>query len=494
MSKINSSEPLSDRDIELASTGLAGQAELLAKGSVSAAELVDLSLRRIAATQSTLNAFRVVCEEEARAEAEAADRRLADGGDESAPLLGVPIAIKDDVDLAGHTTPFGCAGEYPPAREDAELVKRLRKAGAIIVGKTNAPEVGQWHFTESPEFGATRNPWNTDHTPGGSSGGAAAAVAAGVVPAAIGSDGAGSVRIPAGWTGLVGLKPQRGRISTWPDAEAFYGLTSFGPLARSVGDAALLLDAVTGNREGDLHRPPAPDEPFAVATAREPRRLRIAVSLSTPFGLTSKVDPEVRAATERMANRLADLGHEVVWEDPSYGLVGLGLVARGMPGVHAWLENHVPANAPLESRTRVHGRFGKALSGPPLRAARAAEPAMSQRIGEIFQRVDVVMTPTTAGLAPRIGDLDGRGYWRTSTVASSTCPFAFVWNVTGWPGLNVPAGLNSNGVPIGVQLLGHQNEEAKLLRLGAQLEAQGTEPSGGAIVRQLLGAPEAAAA
>ena len=183
----------------------------------------------------------------------------------------MPVAIKDDVDLAGHTTPFGCAGEHRPAERDAEPVRRLREAGAIVVGKTNAPEVGQWHFTETPAFGATRNPWNPDHTPGGSSGGAAAAVAAGIVPAAIGSDGAGSVRIPAAWSGLVGLKPQRGRISTWPDPEAFNGLTCFGPLTRTVADAALLLDVAPGNVPADL--PPAappPAEPFAAAAARDP--------------------------------------------------------------------------------------------------------------------------------------------------------------------------------------------------------------------------------
>src|SRR6201999_1905336 len=148
---------------------------------------------------------------------------------------------------------------------DAELVRRLHGAGAIIVGKTQAPEIGQWHFTETPTFGATRNPWHEDHTPGGSSGGAAAAVAAGLVAGAIGSDGAGSVRIPAAWCGLVGLKPQRGRISTWPDAEAFPGLTVFGPLARSAADAALLLDADAGPVPAALHQPPTATGLYAEA-------------------------------------------------------------------------------------------------------------------------------------------------------------------------------------------------------------------------------------
>jgi amidase len=469
MPESQASTPTAESEAELAFAGLEAQALMLVSGKVSSRELVELCLRRIAASQPSLNAFRVVCEEAALKEAAAADQRLASG--DGAALLGVPIAIKDDVDLAGHSTPFGCGGSHPPAKEDAELVRRLRAAGAIVIGKTQAPEVGQWPFTESAAFGATRNPWNTGHTPGGSSGGAAAAVAAGLVAGAIGSDGAGSVRIPAAWTGLVGLKPQRGRISTWPDPEAFNGLTCFGPLTRSVGDAALLLDAVAGDREGDLHRPPPHSESFAVAASQPLRPLRVALSFATPFGVPDKVDPEVRVATERIAERLVELGHEVVPADPRYGLVGLSLVPRGMAGVHEWLCDRVPDHDALEPRTRVHSRLGRALSGPPLRAARAAEPALARRIGRIFERVDVVLTPTTAAPPPRIGALEGCGYWATSTAASAACPFAFAWNVVGWPGLSVPAGFTAAGLPIGAQLLGQENDEATLLALGGQLEA-----------------------
>jgi amidase len=455
---------------DLAFAGLEAQARMLAAGEVSSRELVELALRRIAATQSTLNAFRVLREEDALREAELADARLAAG--EGAPLLGVPVAIKDDVELAGHTTPFGCGGDgFAPAAEDAELVRRLRASGAIVVGKTNAPEVGQWPFTESSAFGASRNPWSLDHTPGGSSGGAAAAVAAGLVAAAVGSDGAGSVRIPAAWTNLVGLKPQRGRISTWPDAEAFNGISCFGPLARSVGDAALLLDAVAGNVPGDQHQPPMPSASFAAIAAEGPPRLRVAVSFTTPFGVPDEVDPEIRVAVERLAGRLAGLGHEVVEENPRYGLVGAALVARGMSGVHEWLRDRVPDHGTLEARTRVHGRFGRALSGPALSAARAGEPALRRRIGRVFERCDVVLTPTTAKPPARIGALEGRGYWATSTAVSAACPFAFAWNVTGWPGLSVPAGFTAGGLPVGAQLLGRENDESTLLALGAELEA-----------------------
>ncbi|MEU9706474.1 amidase family protein, partial [Streptomyces sp. NPDC047981] len=229
-------------------SGLAEQARQLAEGTVTSTALVQAALDRIEATGPTLNAFRCTRPEAALAEAAEADRRLAAG--ERLPLLGVPMAVKDDTDVAGLPTRFGCAGDIPVATEDGEAVRRLKAAGAVIVGKTNSCELGQWPFTEGPAFGATRNPWNTDHTPGGSSGGSAAAVAAGIVPAALGSDGAGSIRIPAAWTHLVGIKPQRGRVSVHPYDDCFQGLTVNGPLARTVGDAALLLDAVAGPETG----------------------------------------------------------------------------------------------------------------------------------------------------------------------------------------------------------------------------------------------------
>jgi amidase len=452
---------------EKLAAGLREQATMLQAGEATSRELVEAAIERAEATQATLNAFRVICAEEALAAADEADRRLAAG--EGAPLLGVPVAIKDDVDLSGHTTPFGCGGGSPAVR-DAEAVRRLREAGAIPIGKTHAPEVGQWHFTETPLHGATRNPWNTDHTPGGSSGGAAAAVAAGVVPAAIGSDGAGSIRIPAAWTGLVGLKPQRGRVSTWPDPEAFNGLSCYGPLARTATDAALLLDAIQGNVPADLHKPKPPAEPFAEAATREPGPLRIAVSFAIPFGVSAKLHDEHREAIEGFAERLAGLGHEIVRTDPDYGLVGPAIIPRGMAGVDEWVSVHVEDRSTLEPRTRTHARLGKALRGLPLRLSRAAEPPLRRRVGRVFERCDVVLTPTTAKPPPRIGALDGRGYWATSSRASAICPFAFAWNVVGWPGISVPAGLTSEGLPIGAQLLGRENDEATLLSLAGSIE------------------------
>lgn len=279
------------------------------------------------------------------------------------------------------------------------------------------------------------------------------------------------MRIPAAWCGLVGLKPQRGRISTWPDREAFHGLTCFGPLARSAADAALLLDAVQGAVPADAHRPAPPTEPYAEAAGRPPERLRIAVSLGVPFGIHDRLCEEHRAATLDFARRLEALGHDVSLAELDYGLVAPALVPRGMAGVRDWIRDHEIDAAALEPRTRVHARLGAVLSGLPLRAARAAEPSLRRRLGKIFDAHDLVLTPTTAKPPPRIGALDGRGYWVTGSTASETCPYAFPWNVTGWPAISLPAGLTAEGLPIGAQLLAHEGQEGPLLAVAAQLEA-----------------------
>ncbi|MFD3548105.1 amidase [Streptomyces sp. NPDC058655] len=446
--------------------GLVEMAAALAEGSVSARLLTERALDRIAVAQPGLNAFRTVRTEAALAEADAADRRLAAG--ERLPLLGVPLAVKDDMDLAGEPTAFGCAGSFAPKTADCEAVRRLRAAGAVIVGKTQTPELGQWPFTEGEAFGLTRNPWNTDYTPGGSSGGSAAAVAAGLVPAALGSDGAGSVRIPAAWTHLIGVKPQRGRISTWPEPESFNGLTVNGVLARTVADAALLLDAASGQHAEDLHRP-APVSALEAAR-RAPRRLRIALSFAMPFTATPKsLHPEVRSAVERLAVRLESLGHEVVPEDPRYGPIGLTFVPRATAGVRDWADR-VPDRTLLDRRTHEAVRTGRMLGGLPLRLSRRAEAGLRWRVGEVFGRYDVVLTPTTATPPLRIGALAGLGALATDRAMIAACPYAWTWNVLGWPGVNVPAGFTRSGLPLGAQLLGPAHSEPLLLSLAAQVE------------------------
>lgn len=446
--------------------GLAEQAGLLARGEVSSVEMVSASLERIE-HKASLGAFRVVRADAALEEARRADKRLAEG--ERLPLLGVPVAIKDDTDLAGETTPFAVRGDHPVAVRDAEVVRRLRAAGAVIVGKTTTCEIGLWPFSESAGYGTARNPWNEEYSPGGSSGGSAAAVAAGMVAAAVGSDGAGSIRIPAAWTGLVGIKPQRGRVSGFPHTDPFNGITVWGPIARSVGDAALLLDVLTGSHPEDAYRLDPPLTPFAEAARRDPGRLRVAVSFRTAFGVSGRLDPEIRAAVERIARRLTSLGHKVFPADPDYGLVGLGLIPRGTSGAADRLDM---MNDPRpERRTEVEARIGRLVGRRLLPLAKRMDPGLRRRVGRIFQVADVVLTPTTARLPLRVGAFDGAGYQRTQSGSAAACPYAWTWNVLGWPGVNVPAGFSRSGLPIGAQLLGHDSDEATIISLAAQLEA-----------------------
>jgi amidase len=440
----------------------------LAAGTTTSDQLVRRSLDAIDASQSTLNAFRVVLRKQALADAAEADRKRAAG--QELPLLGVPIAVKDDVDVAGVPTRFGTQGYVRKADRDCEMVRRLRAAGAIIVGKTNTCELGQWPFTSGPGFGHTRNPWSSEHTPGGSSGGSAAAVAAGLVAAAIGSDGAGSVRIPAAWTHLVGIKPQRGRISTWPLPESFNGITVNGVLARTVTDAALVLDAASGNVPGDFHQPP----PVRVSdfVAQAPGPLKIAMSTKFPYTVfRPRMHPEIRAAMETVAGQLEELGHTIVKTDPDYNLrMSWNFLSRSTAGLLDWVDRLGP-NVTLDKRTLANARTGWLLSQNTLRKARAREAASQRRIGWIFNLVDVVLAPTTAQPPLRVTDFDGRGGLSTDRTMVRACPLTWPWNLLGWPSINVPAGFTYGGLPIGVQLMGPADSEPLLISLAAELEA-----------------------
>jgi amidase len=409
-----------------------------------------------------------VLDEQARAEAERAQARLDAG--ETAPLLGVPVAIKDEFDLAGQLNTHGCGAGAEPAREDSEIVRRLRAAGAIPIGITKVPELTIWPFTETETWGKTRNPWNTDRVPGGSSGGSGVAVAAGLAPVALGSDGAGSIRIPAAWCGLFGIKPQRARISYSPLPEHWHGMSVPGPLARRVLDAALVLDAVAGPGPGDAATAPAPAEPFAEAAQRAPGKLRIATSLKVPLLVASRVSPQSRRAVETTAELLGSLGHEVEERDPDYGLVFSHVLRRYLRGIHDDAAA-MPAER-LERRTRGMARLGALVPAGSVRRSRAAEPKVAARINSLYRECDVLMTPVVARPAPAVGKWERSGAIRTLNGAAWHCPFTAVWNLTGQPAAAVPAGLDDAGMPLSVQLVGRPGDEATLLSLAAQLEAE----------------------
>ena len=454
---------------EIVFAGIARQAELIAAGELSSRELVELCLRRIEAAQPRLNAFRTVLAERALLEAGQADARRGAGGDR--PLLGVPIAVKDDIDVAGEVTALGSNAYGEAAVADAEVVRRLRAAGAVIIGKTNVPELCVWPFTESATFGVTRNPWDAQRAPGGSSGGSAVAVAAGLVGAALGSDGAGSIRIPAAWCGLFGLKPQRGRVSLAPRRRAWNGLSVNGVLTRRVADTALFHDVASGATDVDEDRAPPPPVPFAQAAATPPGRLRIAYSAKIPAGALAKLDHDGERAFNETVELLRSLGHELTEREPDYGLgVATGLIPRYVYGIYEDAREMAHPER-LERRTKGMARLG-ALSRPLFERAVAGEREFAQRLNQIFDDHDVLLTPATATGPPRIGQLEGRGALWTLNAIAGRVPYNGVWNVTGQPAASVPAGFGADGLPRGVQLVARANDESTLLSLAAQLEAE----------------------
>jgi amidase len=454
---------------ELAFAGIARQAELVRGGEVTSADLVELSLERIARLDPELNAFRIVFADRARAEAAQADARRG-AGDSGHPLLGVPVAVKDNVHVAGEVTANGSnahGGERASA--DSEVVRRLRAAGAIVIGKTHMSELAIFPFTETAAFGRSHNPWDRAHSAGGSSGGSGVAVAAGLVGAAYASDGGGSIRIPASTCGLFGLKPQRGRVSLAPDPQHWHGLSSAGCVSRRVADTALWLDAVAGAAPGDADTPSPLAGSFVEAASREPGKLRVALSFK-PSSL-ARVDERVRRAVSEVADVLRGLGHKVRERDPDYGELTPLFLPRWMRGIYDDVRE-MPRPDLLERRSRRLAALGRLVGERGVARARAAEAARARQINEVFSSCDVLLTPTITAPPDPLGRFEGRSLATTILGAAQLTPFTTPWNVTGQPAASVPAPVPAGELPIGAQLVGRPEDEATLLSLATQLERE----------------------
>jgi amidase len=448
-------------------------ARLVRTGEVSARELSEASLEAIQAMDPELNAFVHLDPDGALATAdgiEAADER---------PFAGVPIAIKDTAPVAGMPYRLGSDlfGDFVPGH-DAFAVRRLREAGFVIVGKTSLPEFGILPVTEPRRFGPTRNPWDPDRTPGGSSGGAAAAVASGMVPLAHGSDGGGSIRIPAACCGLVGLKPSRGRISRGPEQGDDF-LVQDGVLIRTVAETAALLDVLAGYEQGDASWAPPPAEPFAQTAAREPGRMRIGVT--TAAAIDAPVDPLCERAVRDAAGLLESLGHQVEQVDPPWegqDLLRAFTLVFGTPvALGMWFGGQATGREPsaelVEPLTWTIWEGIRRRDPLEYLLARTRLTAASREIVALWHDYDAVVTPALAQRPVRIGEIDSCSAdpWEDFHRSGQFTPYTALFNVTGQPAVSLPLFHGDDGLPLAVQVAGRPAGEGQLLSLAAQLEA-----------------------
>jgi amidase len=450
------------------------QARAIRRRELSPVELVDHYLDRIDQHSARLGAFVTLTDETAREQAKLAEQAVADG--DQLPLLhGLPIGIKDLSLTAGVRTAFGCplfADFVPPV--DDYLVGKLRAAGTISLGKTNTPEIGLPCYTHPDPSVApvARNPWDTTRYSGGSSGGAASAVAAGLLPFAHGSDGGGSIRIPASVCGLFGIKPTRGRVSAGPVRADVTGLAVDGPIARTVRDAAALLDALAGPMPGDLFSagPAGPPGSFLAAADRDPGTLRIGRYLTAAVA-DVEVDPEVIEAYDATARLLARLGHEVEDVQPPFG-------PELLPAFETlWAVSacSYPIDPAQEDRllplTRYLRERGRGVSAVEFVQARQALQVASWMGSAVLAGYDVLLAPVVTAPARPVGWFfeDGEGapdFERQKRFA----PYTAVYNVTGHPAVSVPVHWTASGLPVGMMLVGRHHDEATLIALSAQLE------------------------
>jgi amidase len=444
-------------------------------GEITARELVQASLDRIDEVNPKVNAFVDVFGEEALAAADDI------GPDDPRPFAGVPIAIKNNRPIAGKRLTFAAefAGDFTPGH-DHSVVRRLRDAGFVIVGTSTLPEWGILPVTDTTRFGTTNNPWDLTRTPGGSSGGSGAAVAAGMVPIAHGNDGGGSTRIPAACCGLVGLKPQRGRISLAPDV-GYNFLVQDGVLSRTVAETAELLDILAGYELGDAAWAPAPSEPFAAQAQRTPGRARIALTTASPVP-DAEVDPVCAKAAHDAAELLASLGHEIIeadppWQDPSLIDTFTTVFAPMLASQCTFLELVNGRQATAEDMEPLSWALFEVAAG--ITAAQAdfsttILQAVGRQLVTWMAGYDFVITPSLAEAPLEHGVVDPRSSDPLADFARSSrfTPFLAGMNISGSPAISLPLYHRDDlDLPVGVQIIGQPAGEGELLALAAQLEA-----------------------
>jgi amidase len=449
------------------------QADLVRRKQVKPIELVDAAIERIERINPTLNAIVTPMYDEAR--------KVASGPLPDGPFTGVPFLLKDHVaQYAGTrlTEASALLGDYV-SDHDTELVVRLKKAGLVVLGKTNTPELGLLPTTEPHLFGPARNPWDTERTTGGSSGGSAAAVAAGIVPMAHGNDGGGSIRIPSSCCGLFGLKPTRARNPLGPDlAEDWHGLVVEHALTRSVRDSAALLDATSGPDLGDPYWAPPPERPFLQEVGADPGKLRIAFTAQPLTG--TPLHPDCVAAVKDAAALCADLGHEVVEASPSIDqeqltqpIINL-ISASAAATIDDWAQRagRTPTADLLEPLTWAIYQTGRQQTASTYILGVQLLQRLSRDVARFFVDYDLWLTPTLGEPPVPLGTFDASpdnpllAFMRMAVFV----PFTPICNVTGQPAMSVPLYWNGEGLPIGAHFVAPFGDEATLFRLAAQLE------------------------
>lgn len=456
---------------ELAWISAGDLASRIRRRALSPVELTDALLERIERINPRINAYCTVAAEHARAAARAAEAAVMAGGDLGL-LHGVPFSLKDLTPTAGIRTTMGSKiFEHNVPTQDALLAERMRDAGAVLLGKTNTPEFGCKPLTDNALFGATRNPWNLDRSPGGSSGGAAAAVAAGLGPLAEGSDLAASIRQPAAWSGVVGFKPSQGRVARVPQATGWAGMSVNGPLARTVRDAALMFAALVGPDPRDpLALPDTGEDWSAVADERELGALRIA--WTPDLGGAAPMDPEVARICGEAARAFGELGAEPVEASPE-----IGDITRTFLVLNAGLRQATLGKYLDEWRDRMDPvlvrRLEVSQSATAIDVARAdvERLAYHQRLVSFFDDYDLLLLPTTATAALPVDvqfPLEIGGHRVEDHLGMLLPTFAF--NLSNFPAISVPAGVTGDGLPVGLQIVGGWQQDALVLRAAAAFE------------------------